>query len=73
MNEKAHLKRIAAQNKRFQAAIKAQKQAIDTYKAAKRAEDEAFIELGLANSRVDREKYLLVCAAIGQKPEPEAI
>lgn len=65
------LKRIAKQNKRFQAAVEAQRVALETYNATKKAEQEAYFALVDTNNRVDREKYLLVCAAIGQKPKPQ--
>jgi hypothetical protein len=73
MNEKTHLKRIAAQNRVFKAAVYVQKVAIDAYNKAKQAEDKAFLDLIRANQRVDREKYVLVCVAIGQKPEEPAL
>lgn len=73
MNEKAQLKRIAAQNKVFRAAVEAQRVALDAYNKAKRVEDQAFVALIESNQRVDREKYVLVCVAIGQKPEEPAI
>jgi hypothetical protein len=73
MNEKAHLKRIAAQNKVFKASVEAQKDAIAAYNKAKTAQDKAFLALMEANKRVDKEKYALICIAIGQKAEPQSL
>jgi len=73
MSQKTQLKRILAQNKVFKSAVYVQKVAIDAYNKAKQAEDKAFNDLIRANQRVDREKYVLVCVVIGQKPEESAL
>jgi hypothetical protein len=73
MKEKELLKRIAAQNRVFRAAVYVQKVAIEQYNKAKKAEEKAFSDLIRANQRVDKEKYVLVCVAIGQKPKEQGL
>ena len=67
------LSRLSARQKSFKAAVEGQRVAIDAYNKAKQVEDDAFSALIRSNNRVDREKYLLVCEAIGQKPEKPAL